>query len=202
MSIKRLAIAGIIAAALTLTACTGTGNQNPTTSPTDTATPSPTATTVAPPADEEEAITNADAALTNWLAVRGEVNAAGGTDTDRLEALAVGRALELTLNDAATIAEGPVLNESGQNVEGPATTEGAFVHETITAYSQQYEDITHGLVTLNACQDASGYVITTNDGSPAMRPENPRVVVDYQVIYEAERQAWLVYDVISLGETC
>ena len=34
MSIKRLAIAGIIAAALTLTACTGTGNQNPTASPT------------------------------------------------------------------------------------------------------------------------------------------------------------------------
>ena len=65
MSIKRLALAGIIAAALTLTACTGTGNQNPTASPTDTPTPTPTATSITgeAPADEDEAITKAEAAI-------------------------------------------------------------------------------------------------------------------------------------------
>ena len=65
MSIKRIAIAGIIAAALTLTACTGAGNQNPTTSPTDTATPTPTATSITgeAPADEDEAITKAEATI-------------------------------------------------------------------------------------------------------------------------------------------
>ena len=97
MSIKRLAIAGIIAAALTLTACTGTGNQNPTASPTDTPTPTPTASNaqVPPPASEDEAITAAETVLTQYFVTRGEVNAAGGTDTAPLEAWATGRALEV-----------------------------------------------------------------------------------------------------------
>lgn len=138
-STKRLAIAGIIAAALTLTACTGTNGQGPTNGPSESATPTPTATSFDPPADEDEAIDNADAAVTNWLAVRGEVNATGGTDVERLEQLATGRALEITLNDAATVANGPVLNEDGEQIDGPATTEGAFTHETLSAYAQEYE---------------------------------------------------------------
>lgn len=202
MSTKRLALAGMIAVALTLTACTGTNGPEPTDVASESATPTPTVTSFDPPADEDEAIENADAAVSNWLVVRGEVNAAGGTDVDRLEQLSTGRALEITLNDAATVANGPVLNEDGQQIDGPATTEGAFVHETLSAYAQEYEGIANGLVTINACQDASGYSITTNDGSPAMRPENLRALIDYQVVYDAERRAWLVYDVVSLNQPC
>lgn len=202
MSIKRIAIAGIIAAALTLTACTGTGNQNPTTSPTDTPTPTSTAgTKVPPPADEDEAITAAESVLTEYFVTRGAVNEAGGTDTSPLEALATGKALEVAINDAAYVSKGPVLNVDQVNVDGPATTEGAIKFETVTAYGQPWEEIENGLVTINACQDASEYKVFASDGSEALRPD-ARSTFDYQVIYDSERETWLVYNLISLGESC
>ncbi|MFF8188777.1 hypothetical protein ACF044_16105 [Microbacterium sp. NPDC016588] len=202
MSIKRIAIAGIIAAALTLTACTGTGNPNPTASPSNTPTPTSTAgTKVPPPASEDEAIAAADSVLTEYLVARGEVNAAGGTDTSSLEVLATGKALDVAVRDAAYVAEGPVLNVDQVNVEGPATTEGAIKYETLSAYGQPWEDVENGLVTINACQDASEYKVFASDGSEALRPD-ARTTFDYQVIYDSERQTWLVYDLISLGESC
>ncbi len=193
-------ITTITVGGLLLVGCTPTSEPTPPTI--TTTTPTPTATTVAPPANEEEAIAAADAALTNWFIVRGEVNAAGGTDTDRLEALALGTALELTLNDAANTATGPVLNEDQVNIDGPATTEGAMRHELITAYGQEYEGIDNGMVTINACQDASEYVIRASDGSLAMRPERQRVLIDFDVVYDAERQAWLVYKLTNLDQPC
>ena len=202
MSIKRIAIAGIIAAALTLTACTGTGNPNPPASPSNTPTPTSTAgTKVPPPASEDEAIAAADSVLTEYLVARGEVNAAGGTDTSSLEVLATGKALDVAVRDAAYVAEGPVLNVDQVNVEGPATTEGAIKYETLSAYGQPWEDVENGLVTINACQDASEYKVFASDGSEALRPD-ARTTFDYQVIYDSERQTWLVYDLISLGESC
>ena len=202
MSIKRIAIAGIIAAALTLTACTGAGNPNPTASPSNTPTPTSTAgTKVPPPASEDEAIAAADSVLTEYLVARGEVNAAGGTDTSSLEVLATGKALDVAVRDAAYVAEGPVLNVDQVNVEGPATTEGAIKYETLSAYGQPWEDVENGLVTINACQDASEYKVFASDGSEALRPD-ARTTFDYQVIYDSERQTWLVYDLISLGESC
>lgn len=203
MSNKRIAIAGIIAAALTLTACTGTGTQNPTASPTETATPTPTAsnTQVPPPANEDEAITAAETVLTQYFVTRGEVNAAGGTDPAPLEEWATGRALDVAVNDAAGIAQGPILNVDQVNVEGPGTTEGAIKYETVASYGQEWEEIENGLVTINACQDSSEYKVWASDGSEALRPD-ARTTFDYQVIYNSESETWLVYNLISLGESC
>jgi len=202
MSTKRLALAGIIAAALTLTACTGTGTPNPTGSASETPTPTSTAgAKVPPPASEDEAINAAESVLTEYFITRGEVNAAGGADPSPLEALATGKALDVAVNDAAYVAEGPVLNVDQVNVEGPARTEGAIKYETVTAYGQPWEEIENGLVTINACQDASEYKVFASDGSEALRPD-PRSTFDYQVIYDSERETWLVYDLISLGESC
>ena len=112
MSIKRIAIAGIIAATLTLAACSNGGTTDPTTTPSETPTPTPTATNpkVSAPANEDEAITAAETVLTQYFVTRGEVNAAGGTDTAPLEDWATGRALDVAVNDATGIANGPILN--------------------------------------------------------------------------------------------
>lgn len=202
MSIKRIAIVGIFAAALTLTACTGTGNPNPTGSTSGTPSPTSTAgTKVPPPASEDEAIDSAESVLTDYFVTRGEVNAAGGADPSPLEALATGKALAVAVNDAAYVAKGPVLTVDQVNVDGPATTEGAIKFETVTAYGQPWEEVENGLVTINACQDASEYKVLASDGSEALRPE-ARTTFDYQVIYDSERETWLVYDLISLGESC
>ena len=152
-------------------------------------------------ASEDEAITAAETVLTQYFVTRGEVNAAGGTDTAPLEAWATGRALEVAVNDAAGIAEGPILNVDQVNVEGPATTEGAIKYETVASYGQEWEGIENGLVTINACQDASEYKVWASDGSEAMRPE-ARSTFDYQVVYDSESETWLVYNLISLGESC
>jgi hypothetical protein len=44
-------------------------------------------------------------------------------------------------------------------------------------------------------------MVFARHGSEALRPE-PRATFDYQVIYDSERETWLVYDLISLGESC
>ena len=205
MSIKRIALAGIIAAALTLTACSTGEPTDPTASPTSTLTPTPTPTATNPkvpaPASEDEAITAAETVLTQYFATRGEVNAAGGTDTAPLEDWATGRALDVAVNDATGIANGPILNVDQKNIDGPGTTEGAIKFETKAAYGQTWEEVENGLVTINACQDASDYKIWASDGSVAMRPD-ARSTFDYQVVYDSETETWLVYNLISLGESC
>lgn len=204
MSIKRIAIAGIIAAALTLTACTGTGNPTPTGSPTNTATPTPTATSITgeAPADEDEAITKAEATIDLLFQVNAEVSAAGGTDPSPYDAVATGKALAFYQADAARIANGPIINEDGDSIDGPSTVEGALVFEPKTAYGQEWEGIANGLVIVPGCLDGSGRMITTADGKPAMKNPNPRNEVEMHVIYDADKKAWFVNDQISLGTTC
>ncbi len=204
MSIKRIAIAGIIAAALTLTACTGTGNPTPTGSPTHTATPTPTATSITgeAPADEDEAITKAEATIDLLFQVNAEVSAAGGTDPSPYDAVATGKALAFYQADAARIANGPIINEDGDSIDGPSTVEGALVFEPKTAYGQEWEGIANGLVIVPGCLDGSGRMITTADGKPAMKNPNPRNEVEMHVIYDADKKAWFVNDQISLGTTC
>ncbi|MGG1910526.1 pilus assembly protein TadG-related protein, partial [Microbacterium sp. NRRL B-14842] len=148
MSIKRLAVAGIIAAALTLTACTGTGNPTPTGSPTNTPTPTPT---VAPitgeaPADEDEAITKAQQTITLLLDVWEQVDATGGNSPELFDIVATGRMLSRVQEDASRTANGPILNEDGESIEGQATVEGRIEFEPTTAYGQEYEGIANGLV--------------------------------------------------------
>lgn len=203
MTTKRIvtALAAVALGSALLAGCTPSAN--PTPKPTEsTAAPEETRGPVAPPESEEDAIKAADAVLTEWFEVRGEVNATGGTDTAPLEELSTGKALEATLNDAAHIASGPQLNVDGENIDGPVTTEGAITYETVTAYGQEWEGTENGLVTINACQDGSDYKVFASDGSAGMQPENQRLTFDYQVIYDAERQAWLVYDLVSLNEPC
>ncbi|KYJ98592.1 hypothetical protein AB1285_21745 [Microbacterium sp. NRRL B-14842] len=204
MSIKRLAVAGIIAAALTLTACTGTGNPTPTGSPTNTPTPTPT---VAPitgeaPADEDEAITKAQQTITLLLDVWEQVDATGGNSPELFDIVATGRMLSRVQEDASRTANGPILNEDGESIEGQATVEGRIEFEPTTAYGQEYEGIANGLVIVPGCQDASGRITTTADGKPAMQNPTPRNEVEFHVIYDAETKTWLVNDRIDLGTTC
>lgn len=203
MTTKRIvtALAAVALGSALLAGCTPSAN--PTPKPTEsTAAPEETRGPVAPPESEEEAIKAADAVLTEWFEARGEVNAAGGEDTAPLEELSTGTALERSLADAKTIVNGPLLNVDGENVDGPITTEGAITYERTTAYGQEWEGVENGLVTINACQDGTDYKLFASDGSEGMRPEELRTTFDYQVIYDADRQAWLVNDLISLGETC
>lgn len=190
MSMKRLAAIGIIAAALTLTACTG-GTAGPTASPTTTPTPTPTtAGPVEPPTSEEEAITAATGVLEQSLILRGEVNAAGGTDTSAYEALMTGAALAKAQAEAALTAE-----------NGDVTS-GAVTVDIGEGYTAEWEGIEFGYVTLPTCTDFSTFVITTSSGSPAPRPEILQIPVDYQVVYLADEKAWKVYDTIVTGDTC
>lgn len=202
MILKRTlaAAATFTVAALLMTACAPAAVETP--KPTQTTAAPETMAPVAPPESEEEAVAAAEEVLTKWFEVRGEVNAAGGTETAPLEELSIGNALEATLNDAAHIASGPQLNVDGENIDGPVTTEGAIRYETVSAYGQEWEGIENGLVTINACQDGSEYKVFASDGSPGMQPEEQRLTFDYQVTYNAERQAWLVYDLVSLNEPC
>lgn len=204
MSIKRLAIVGIIAAALTLTACTGTGNQNPTASPTDTATPTPTASPITgeAPADEDEAITKAEQTITLLFDVWEQVDATGGNSPELFDIVATGRMLTRVQEDASRTANGPILNEDGESIEGQASVEGRIEFEPTTAYGQEYEGINNGLVIVPGCQDASGRITTTADGKPAMQNPTPRNEVEFHVIYDAETKTWLVNDRIDLGTTC
>lgn len=198
-----IAAALAIAGALTLAGCTGT--QPPVSSPSvsTSETPTPTPTAFEPPADEAEAIAAATATLTKWFEVRGEVNAAGGTDTAPLEELSIGRALSVAVDSATRIATGPLVNEDNISVDGPSTTEGQITFEMIAAYGQERDSIPNGLVTINACQDSTGYKITTNDGKPALTdPNNARLVYDYQVVYDASKKTWLVFDLINVGTKC
>ena len=205
MTSKRLitALTAIALSGMILAGCTSTAAPTPgpsTTSPTPT--PS-TGTKVPPPANEDEAIASAKDVLTKWFKVRGEVNAAGGTDTTPIESLSTGRALTVAVESANRIATGPLVNEDNVSVDGPSTTEGQITFETIAAYGQERSGVENGLVTINACQDSTGYKIITNDGKPALVDQNnARLVYDYQVIYDAEKQAWLVSDLINTGSKC
>lgn len=205
MSLKRLTIAGILAAALTLTACTGEGPADPTGSPSGTPTPSPTATSITgeAPADEAEAITKAEETIKQVLIVQSEVNAAGGTDASRYDDLATGKGLDYFTRNATRISKGPIANEDGENVEGQAHSEGIIIFEPETAYGQEWEGTANGLVILPGCMDISGYRITTADGKPAYRPDSDRGKVEFQVTYDNDRKLWLISNVIEFsGQTC
>lgn len=205
MSIKRIAIAGIIAATLTLAACSSGETADPTTAPSENTTPTPTpsVTSYEPPATEEEAIAAAEETIKRIFEAQSVINAAGGVDASRYEDLAMGKGLEWFTQDATRIANGPLLNEDMENVEGQSSTEGAITFEVETAYGQQLGEIDNGLVLVPGCMDASKYKITTADGKPAFRPDSVRSKVELQVSYDTQRSQWLVSDFIgSSGQTC
>lgn len=197
-----IAAAVVIAGALTLAGCTGT--QPPVSSPTvsTSETPTPTPTSFEPPADEAEAIAAAEATITRLFEIQAEVDQAGGTDTAAYDAVATGKALQFYVANSTRIAEGPLLNEDGESIDGQSTVEGAITFEPLSAYGQEWQDVPNGLVIVPGCIDTSDLRITTADGKPAMRNPNPRNQVEMHVVYDTDRKTWLVYDQISLGETC
>lgn len=208
MTSKRILATAAIVTALGATLLTGCAPTEPdsTASPvptTQSSTPTPTPTRLDAPQSEEEAIEHAKAAIANILTVQGTINAAGGVDATPYNDLATGKGLEVYLDDANRIAHGPLANEDAENVEGQAKTEGALKFEVQTAYGQEFNGIPNGLVIVPGCMDGTDYKITTADGKPAYRPESVRTKVEFQVTYDAERGAWLIYNQIGfVGETC
>lgn len=204
MSIKRITIAGIIAATLTLAACSNGGTTDPTTTPSETPTPTPTVTAITgdAPADENEAITKAEATIDLLLDVWEQVDATGGNSPELFESVATGRMLSRAQEDAARTANGPILNEDGDSIEGQSTVEGRLVFEPTTAYGQEYEGVANGLVIVPGCLDSSARITTTADGKPGMTSPQTRSEVEYHVIYDAETKTWLVNDRIDLGTEC
>ncbi|MFH8253028.1 hypothetical protein ACH3VR_21860 [Microbacterium sp. B2969] len=203
MTSKRIitALTAVALSGLLLTGCTTTTGPTPGPS-TASATPTPTTgVKVPPPASEDEAIKAADTVLKQYFVTRGEVNAAGGKNTAPLNAVATGKALDVAVKDAERISTGPILNVDQKNIDGPGKTEGAITYERLAAYGQQWEKVDNGLVTIHACQDASKYKVWASDGSEALRPD-ARSLFDYQVIYDTKSETWLVYNLVSLGQSC
>lgn len=206
MTSKRI-ITALTAVALTgllLTGCTSTTGPSPspsTASPTPTAT-APSSITGEAPEDEDEAIDKAKATITLLLDAWEQVDATGGNSPELFDVVATGRMLSRVQEDASRTANGPILNEDGESIEGQATVQGRIDFEPTTAYGQEYEGIANGLVIVPGCQDASGRITTTADGKPAMQNPNPRNEVEFHVIYDAETKTWLVNDRIDLGTTC
>lgn len=180
------------AAALVLTGCTPEPAPTPTTS--NTATPTPTSTTDPQPQSESEAIAAAELAIDDYLYVRGQVNATGGTDTTPLEEVASGQALQVAVDDAGRVAEGGL------------RTEGQISFSSTDAYATTLEadgvSVPFGSVIVTGCQDGTGYDIFNADGTPAQQPTEQRNVFEFNVIWHPELELWVVSNLTFLGQTC
>lgn len=192
MTTKRTltALAGLAAGLALLAGCTTAGpTPSGSATPTPTATPAPTQTPVAAPTDEDGAIDVATGILKQSFAIRGEVNAAGGKDTAVYDDWFVGNALEKVKREAALTAE------NGDETSGEVTA------KINASFAQTHDDVAFGLVTLSTCTDFSTFIIN-NNGTPAPRPSNLQIPVDYQVTYISDEQVWKVSDAIVTGDTC
>lgn len=179
---------------LMLTGCTP-ADPDPTPEPTETSTPEPTATTAPAPESEAEAIAAGEQAIATYLEVRADINAAGGTETDPLKALATGPALRLALDDAGRIAEASYKTEGVLEFSSTMGYAVDLVGQDGTAYPFSSVNIT-------GCQDGSNYKVFNSDGTPAQQPTEQRNVLEFNVIWEPNEQLWLVNTVIATGETC
>lgn len=204
MILKRTlaAAATLTVAALLITACAPASDPTPTQS---SSTPTPTSDArqpVDPPADEAAAVAEAQDTIELLLDTQEKVGAAGGKDTTPFETLTTGKALQIYTIDAKSIAEGPILNTDGKQVEGQATVEGRINFTPTAAYGQEYDGTENGLVIVPGCLDASERKITTADGTPAMQNPNLRNQVEFQVTYDKQQKLWLVSNLIETGGTC
>ncbi len=156
-------------------------------------TPSPEPMSSAPKS-EEEAKSSAESTISKYLTLRGEVNAAGGTDTAPLRSVADGQALIVAEEDAARVAT------------DKKTTSGQLTFEPISSI---VSDITaNGVslpfhtVTVTGCQDGSNYNITLADGSEAMRPSSRRSLIAMTVLFDPNFNSWLVNYVEAKEGSC
>lgn len=192
LAVLAVATAGVLA----LAGCTPQDNK-PTPAPTSASpSPTPTSTTTGVPAptNETEAIDGATDGIDRFLAVRGEVNAAGGTQTDRLSEVSTGPALQIALDSAARV------------VEKGWITSGALVFEKQSAYASAVtladgSSNPFGAAIVTGCQDGSKYTITDGAGNPVKQPE-PRNIIEFTVVYDQPTSSWLVQNAIAPGGTC
>lgn len=187
-----IVIAAAAAVGLTLAGCVPGAEPTPTAS--HTTTPTPTATTDPQPQSEGEATAAAELAIADFLYIRGQVNAAGGTDTAPLEEIATDRALQLAIDDAGRIAEGGL------------RTEGQISFTPTLSYANTLENSTtnipFGYASVVGCQDGSSYKIFNSDGTPAQQPTQLRNEIQFDVIWDPAVELWLVYKVVVTGASC
>lgn len=194
-----LLIGAALVGVLALAGCTPDA-AGPTSSPsattaTPTPTPTPTEAGVPAPQTEDEAVDAGTAAINDYLRIRGEVNASGGTNTAPLEAIATGTALTVAQEDAQRIAT------------DKKTTAGALKFEFQTGYATELvatDGTTYPFAsaTITGCQDASDYSITLADGTAAQRPDSLRSVLEFTTLWEPTLKTWLVQNVTATGSTC
>lgn len=192
-----LLIGAALVGVLTLAGCTPEAPApTPTaTSASPTPTPTPTPTVAPAPQNEDEAVKAAEDAIDRYLSVRASVNAAGGTDTAPLNAVATGTALQVAQDDAGRIA-------ADKN-----TVTGVLKFEPQTAYAANLTapdgTVTpFGSATVTGCQDGSDYKLFNPDGSAAQQPTNQRNVIEFTAIWEPTSGTWLVQNVTATGSTC
>lgn len=191
---NRLAIAITAAAVLgglMLAGCTPV-DPGPTLT-TATPTPTPTATTDPQPESEAEAIEGAELAIDDYLFVRSQVNADGGTDTTPLETVATGHALQVAVDDA------------GRVVELGWRTEGQLSFDPTSSYAApltlEGETFEFSSISVTGCQDGTGYRVFEADGKE-QTPDTERNVLEFTVIWAPDRELYLVNNIIDLGQTC
>ena len=183
---------------LTLAGCTPdvpTPTNSPSAATSTTPSPTPTETGVPAPRNEDEAVDAAEDVISRYLTVRAEVNAAGGTDTSPLNAVATGAALQKAQDDAGRIA-------ADKN-----TVTGQLKFEPMSAYAGNLTapdgTVTpFGAVTVTGCQDGSGYKLFNPDGSAAQQLANQRNILEFTTIWEPTTGTWLVQNVTATGATC
>jgi hypothetical protein len=192
---KRIVLAvGALVLGTLLAGCT-TPNPTPTTALTHTATPTPTATPtkVAAPKTQDDAVTEGTLAFDQYLKIRAQVNAAGGTNTAPLEKVATGQALTVAKADAGRVAQGKLV------------TKGRLVFTVTNAYASVLTTgstkIPYGTANLTGCQDGSGYKIYNADGTPAQQPQG-NYELSVMVIYNPSTSSWMVENVVATGKKC
>lgn len=189
-------LAALITAVVALSALAGcTPDPEPVTPTSSTPTPEESVVGVPAPESESEAIDNAERTIATYLKVRGEINAAGGTDTTPLEELATGPALQLALDDAGRVVELGWKTEGALSFEPQSAYAVDLVAEDGTAYPYSSANVT-------GCQDLSEYKIFNSDGTPAQQPADKRAILEFNVIWEPSLKLWLVNSVVVPGQTC
>lgn len=193
-----LTVTSLTAGALLLAGCVTTPTDDPTPSSTPSATasptPSPTPTEATAPTSDSEAVAAAEEVISRFYEVRGEVNAAGGSDVEPLTQVATENALAVATQDAERIA-----------VDGK-TTSGALAFTSNEAYSSDLTDSAgtvypFSAVSVTGCQDGSNYSIRLADGTEPQRPD-PRAEIQITVIFDPAISTWLVQDLRATGAAC
>lgn len=180
--------AGVLLAALALTACAPKDNPPPvphstggTTSASPTVTPSPGAS-VPPPANADEAKARAWDVVKAYWAMADEISRDKGANPDRIKALANGGGVDYVTDRASAIAQAGFVARGGRSV----TMASAYTSDLITP------KVANGFVGMKVCNDVNGITWYKPDGTPDRRPDILRSIEEVDVTYDASQSAWRV----------